>query len=350
MADSSLLNDLMHAIETRARVAAEMLRRLNVVACGVGYKITGSERTLVPSVMVSVTQKQPVEALSADDLVPKQVNGVPTDVVQTGPIVAHALNRQGRLRPIRPGISIGHERGTAGTLGAYVRRDGEILLLSNNHVLALLNEASIGDVILQPGPSDGGSGVDRIGLLAEYIPMQFLDIVPEGQAAAQAETEPKGCLPLGSIFGRVPAPALPPVRLPVEPQHNEVDAALVRPDDTLAMDPRIVDIGGAPLGIAMPGLGTRVIKSGRTTGLTHATVIQIDVTVDVRYGEKAARFSNQIMTTPLSEPGDSGSLVLDYERNAVGLLFSGSSVVTVVNPIQAVLKAFKAELITENTI
>jgi hypothetical protein len=36
---------------------------------------------------------------------------------------------------------------------------------------------------------------------------------------------------------------------------------------------------------------------------------------------------------------------MDYERNAVGLLFSGSEMVTVINPIDLVLKALKADLV-----
>ena len=90
----------------------------------------------------------------------------------------------------------------------------------------------------------------------------------------------------------------------------------------------------------------RVVKSGRTTGITEAQIVQIDVTVNVKYGDLVARFANQIMTTPFSQQGDSGSLVLDFERRAVGLLFSGSPQITVLNPIDAVLSALDAELVT----
>jgi hypothetical protein len=51
------------------------------------------------------------------------------------------------------------------------------------------------------------------------------------------------------------------------------------------------------------------------------------------------------MTTPFSQQGDSGSLVLDFERKAVGLLFSGSPQITVINPIASVLSALDAELV-----
>jgi hypothetical protein len=76
-------------------------------------------------------------------------------------------------------------------------------------------------------------------------------------------------------------------------------------------------------------------------------VVQIDVTVDVTYGEKVARFRDQLIVTPFSQPGDSGSLVLDYERRAVGLLFSGSDNVSVVTPIAHVLNTLGVTLITD---
>ena len=53
-----------------------------------------------------------------------------------------------------------------------------------------------------------------------------------------------------------------------------------------------------------------------------------------------AQFENQIVSTPMSQGGDSGSLLVDADsRRAVGLLFAGSSQATVFNPIQTVLDA-----------
>ncbi len=51
-------------------------------------------------------------------------------------------------------------------------------------------------------------------------------------------------------------------------------------------------------------------------------MVAINATVDVGYGGgKVARFTDQIITTPMSAGGDSGSLILSAEDNqAVGLL------------------------------
>ena len=60
----------------------------------------------------------------------------------------------------------------------------------------------------------------------------------------------------------------------------------------------------------------------------------INVTVNVNYGGgRVGRFCRQIVTANMSAGGDSGSLVLDSNENALGLLFAGSSVATIMNHI-----------------
>ena len=345
MPNANFTEVLRKALEIRPKIAPIMLLRRNVVGVGVGYKTRAHALTDEPSVVISVTRKQPPDALTPDDVIPPTLDGVATDVVQTGQIVSHSLNRRTRQRPVRPGVSIGHPRGSAGTLGGFIRRDGEVYLLSNNHVIAILNQAAIGDPILQPGPADGGTLFDQIAQLADYTRVRFLDELEDPDVA----DDPRGCgaLLAGLLAGsRAADQRSAPVAAGVAPPQNTADAAPARPGGSVPPHPPLIDVEGPPTGIALPELGMRVIKSGRTTGLTKAQIIQIDVTVDVQYGSRVARYTNQIMTTALSEQGDSGSLVLDYKRRAVGLLFSGSDTVSVVSPIQAVLDAFGGELVT----
>jgi hypothetical protein len=93
-------------------------------------------------------------------------------------------------------------------------------------------------------------------------------------------------------------------------------------------------------------VGDTLQKSGRTTGLSFGSVLQLDVTASVEYGEGlVAVYENQILADGMSAGGDSGSLVLNEERQAVGLLFAGSDQVTIMNPIQLVLDALNARMI-----
>ena len=65
-----------------------LLKRLNVVATGIGYKQTGGRKTAALCIICSVKKKVKADRLSAQDLVPTAVEGMPTDVVETGVIRA----------------------------------------------------------------------------------------------------------------------------------------------------------------------------------------------------------------------------------------------------------------------
>ncbi len=325
----SMRNVIATVQQMKRQHERELLRKPNAVAIGVGYKISGGVQTDEPAVIVSVKQKMPLAQLSASDAVPKTVGGVKTDVIETGEIVAFQDPRQ-KMRPARPGISIGHYQITAGTLGCLARKNGETLILSNNHVLANSNNARVGDPIWQPGKADGGTSADQIGTLSEFIAIAF-----DG-----ASPPPIGCLAqLLAFFG------VKPRAMQNEPGNNKVDCALARPTTPDLVTPDILNIG-VPIGVGAATLGTPVQKSGRTTGYTTGTIQQIDVTVSVNYGGPIATFTGQLMAGAMSQGGDSGSAVLDMSKRVVGLLFAGSPTTTIINPIQFVVSMLGIEIVT----
>jgi len=324
------MDDLRAAL---SGVRRELLAREHVVAAGIGYKTVGGKRTDELSIVCSVVKKVPEALLATDDLVPGEIRGIPTDVVETG-ILRAQLERTDRWRPAPGGVSIGHPSVTAGTLGCLVRKNGETLILSNNHVMAAENAAAIGDPILQPGPYDGGSDPgDRIAVLEEFVPIRFLSTEPSDCTVARTVAVLANALAylLGS------GTRLLAVRL--QEEENRVDAALARPVNPADLSEEILELGTIRA-IGSAGLGTPVRKSGRTTGLTSDEILQVDVTADITYGAgRTARFTDQIMAGAMSGGGDSGSAVLDAENNLVGLLFAGSDTTTVINPIGHVVDA-----------
>jgi hypothetical protein len=89
----------------------------------------------------------------------------------------------------------------------------------------------------------------------------------------------------------------------------------------------------------------RVRKSGRTTDYTEGSITLLNATVNVSYGNKTARFTGQVITGPMSQGGDSGSLIVDaVENRAVGLLYAGSNLATIFNPIDKVLTALNVTI------
>lgn len=278
----------------------------NVQGVGIGYKVTHRIATKEKALQVYVDRKIHTRLLKPEDRIPDEVEGIPTDIVETGKF---QIGRkfppiyQRRVRPAPAGVSVGHHEVTAGTLGALVRQGGDVYILSNNHILANENHAKVGDPILQPGPYDGGRpDRDTIAQLAGFVTL-------ESEAT------------------------------------NTVDAALATPIVRDDVAPEVLHIGRVK-GDAEPEVDMAVRKSGRTTRYTEGTVTATDVTLRVWYSEGTLVFTDQFMVSArggFSGPGDSGSLIVDRENRAVGLLFAGSTLTTVANRWTNVAKALKVK-------
>ncbi len=223
---------------------------------------------------------------------------------------------QRRVRPLRPGLSVAHPDVSAGTLGGFVRVDGRLAVLSNNHVLAASDAAEIGDPVLQPGPADGGTSADRVGSLTAF----------EDLSAARA---------------------------------NLVDAAVAVLDAGVGAEPG--DLPGGPLAGPVPGSldiepDELVEKVGRTTGHTRGRITAVEVDgLAGQYDVGDYTFDDLIeiagRSGAFSQGGDSGSVIWrSSDRAPLGLLFAGSSTggdggagVTFANPLSTVLEVLGAE-------
>ena len=315
----------------------QLLDRANVVAAGVGYKITGDQKTSTLSIVCSVSKKVAASQLSSTDLVPATLDGMPTDVIETGVIRALQSPTE-KYRPAPGGVSIGHRDITAGTLGCLLKKDGRSVILSNNHVLANSNAAEIGDPILQPGPHDGGRyPEDHIADLEQFVPINIIGTPSDCPTATGIASFLNGIARLLGSSVQLQA-------IDQQATENLVDAAIARPLNPEDVKDEILQIGTIQ-GAIEGELGMAIKKSGRTTGLTTGEIQQVDVTVNVQYGEgKIARFTDQLMGGAMSQGGDSGSAVLDESNHLVGLLFAGSDTSTIMNRIQNVFSTLGVSL------
>jgi PKD repeat protein len=289
--------DFGPAIRAAARHTPALMQRPGVVGTGVGLDEEGR-----PSVRLFLVHGQ------VRDL-PTRLDNVPVSRVVTGNFVLRQ-DRTARVRPAPIGFSVGHPSITAGTLGARVTDGSQVFILSNNHILANNNNASIGDAALQPGAFDGGSQpADVIGTLYDYEPFSF-------------------------------------------DSNNVMDAAIaiVNPNDISGSTPATAGYGPPSTNTVNASVGMAVQKYGRTTGHTFGTVAETNVTVSVCFETRgpfqcarSATFVGQFTVTDgsFSAGGDSGSLIVTASgNNPVGLLFAGSSTRTIANPIQVVLDRF----------
>lgn len=322
-----------------ADVRNELLDKPNVTATGIGYKVTDGKLTNELALICSVDTKKSKQSLTERELIPASIQNVPTDVYPTGAIYAFQ-NPTERFRPAPGGVSIGHKNITAGTFGCLVKKSGKLYILSNNHVLANSNNADIGDAILQPGPYDGGQlSTDQIAKLSEFIRINFPGEddgpdCPFGKFAASLLNW------LASLLGS--KTRLQSTR--IQAAENLVDAAIAEPLKVSEVKNEILKIGKIA-GLDEATLGMAVKKMGRTTNFTTGSIIQIDVTTKVNYGtNKVATFVDQVMAGAMSQGGDSGSAIVNDENKLVGLLFAGSSSVTIINRIQNVFNALQISL------
>jgi PKD repeat protein len=289
------------AIQAQNRHTHKLKRIPGVVGTGTGIGPDG-----LPVIKVFTTRARIAE-------IPKNLDGFPVQEEVTGIIVAFDCPGGPECwwnRPVPIGVSTGHPAITAGTIGCRVKdADGNVYALSNNHVYANSNIATIGDDVIQPGTFDGGSlPDDYIGTLHDFVEIDF------------------------------------------NGGNNTVDAAIAKSSLGDLGNATPADGYGTPSSTIVDAFpGQAVKKYGRTTGLQPGEVSAINVEVDVCYEgfifcTKLATFVNQIIITPgaFSDPGDSGSLIVtnDAHSNPVGLLFAGSDTHTVANPIGVVLDAF----------
>lgn len=315
----------------------------NVVGLGFGYKIVQGRTTNKPAVMVLVKKKIPDEQSLGRNMIPKILSETPTDVIEVGDVRLLAA-RVEKARPAKPGMSIGHYKITAGTFGALVRdqKTGKPLILSNNHVLANATDgndgrSAIGDVILQPGAHDGGTPSDVIAYLERFVPISKNTGTSSCAIANGLKKIINGLL-------RVVKPDYEINFVKKTSSRNMIDAAVARPVKAEYVASDIVGLGEIT-GIREPSIGMTLQKSGRTTGISKSSIQAMDIVLKVMLGPgEEAVFYEQILTGPMAQPGDSGSIVVNDEMKAVGLLFAGSDQATLINPIINVMKLLQIEL------
>lgn len=224
-----------------------------------------------------------------------------------------------------------------GTLGSLVTRNGTQFILSNNHVLADSDFGTgggppSGDAISQPAIIDAPAacsttGTKTVANLSEFFNLQTGPTPKVDAAIAQvvsgAVDSSGNILLLGATATNgVPDPGAPAAGAGITP--------------TQAV--------GAPHN----GL---VAKSGRTTGLTCASIMATNVSGSITYTQNCdgSGTSYQVSYTGLvqvagsdfSAEGDSGSLIVTQDTaEAVALLFGGNGQDTIGNAIGDVLNAF----------
>jgi len=298
-----LMENLKQFVRTQG---VDYLQDGNITSVGIGYKQKDGKPTRELAIQFTVGTKAVPELLESLGTrpIPESINvngvNVPTDVIQRefkpeAKVIAEAStsNRKSRVDPISPGVSVANKKETAGTLGCIVfdQQTGTPYILSNWHVLHGPS-GNIGDDIVQPGPHDDNR-VNR-NLVGKLVRSHL------GAAG---------------------------------------DCAIATIEDR-SFKQDILDLGVKVEQIGEPELDDKVIKSGRTTNVTHGIVTRVNTIASINYGgsvgvqdiggfEIGPDEDNLPDNGEISMGGDSGSVWLFKASNGkpskimAGLHFAG---------------------------
>ena len=302
-----------------AGVAARLRAIPGVRHVSVGLKVQGRTVSKDLCIRVYVRTKRPDADLTAIERIPRDIDGIPTDVnVMRKPELTVDATR---YRPLRGGSLISNrivglnQSGTgttmeAGTFGctATLTRDGSPVLLTNWHVL-MANTARVGEPVFQPAPLRIPDldladlplrPVDRDDAIAFIVDARITDKVDAGIARLDVSSCCRCC-------------------------------GLDYRDEIVGLS-----VGGQPpsnniLGMRPAVAGSTVYKVGITTGRTVGTVV--DATTDDLQGSLNGvdytltgqiEIASQDTAEYFSSRGDSGAAIIDDEGWIVGLLFGSA--------------------------
>ena len=234
-----------------------------VTGISIGVKEVGGEvdRSVGPVVAIHVRRKRTTARVPPADRIPRAILGVPTDVIEGTytPSATAASGTASPVFPLRPGSSFARHNGTASTLAGVVRdQAGVRYLLGAGHTLNEFGRFRRGDPMVHPGPADSL----QPALVARY------ERVHLGMDAGIAR---------------------------LEPGIQVVNRARITNDLILAPEmPRLLDV---------------LVKSGRTTEVTHGEVRNIGTLNGVFPAMRLVLPAGQ--SPPISLQGDSGSTWYD---------------------------------------
>lgn len=282
-------------------------------------------------IRVYVSRKLHPSAMDLRDMVPPEIDGVPTDVVEIGEMTAldvHPLAHAARVRPLAAGVSIGNWAITAGTLGWFFRDGrGREMLGSNAHVFAEnpLSRSSGETRIVQPGRADGGLVPDDVvGTYHWHQPLAGSDCIVSNTVTGLLNR-------LSALLGRrtrfqLTQTGKARIDFAVAEPTVEYELKLVTAEEWdgfvglgfagssqasfFCKAEHIEEAGWRPVGktIELATIGEIIHKVGRTSEYTSGRVLDDSAYGRVSYGGlSVVEFDDVILTTPMLEAGDSGN-------------------------------------------
>ena len=303
-------NEVTRAREATRKHSKDLLKIPGVQLVYTRTKIKAGLDTRQPATVVCVEKKLPPSALKALSIpmVPAELNGTVTDVIEIGKLTAPpptskvkllgAADHQKRYRPKVPGgVTAIEYCSTACTLTAWPWSDQvkEPVALQCWHCCRM--EQCVEGWILQPSPYD-------LGIYPGDVIAQFMagDIEnPKTDSGISRQVQPGGFATM-NIFGL-----------------------------------------GSFKGYIVPEVDDQFIKSGRTSAITKSTVLALDGAANISYPDKVRQKEDLIITGKMLDGGDSSSpakVIRDgvIQPPLAGQGFAGSDLISCFIKISNIIK------------
>ena len=355
-------------IDAYLKAREEFGRLENVAGVGFGRKETGDVLTPDLSITVFVLEKKPENEIRPDQRIPPTFEGYRTDVRVVPDVVPAKCDNQDRYTTIQGGIQIQARNKNStvtgdankGTLGCIVRKRGDdsgdnYHLLTADHALDH-DDSDVGGLVYHPSaPAAGDTSSSQMIAMIESNGIQA-DVEFTGRRPTNGEEVPMNgwvdcaiarldlasrCCGISCKKDNVTHAA---TIIDLDPGGTNNDITDVR-DISLDFD---MALGEGPHGTVTDA--NRVVKVGRTTGRTVGIVTHVNSAAraggNIVSGFIEIAFDTSSTSNGLNckghalffEGGDSGSLVLDMQRRAVGLAFGSQ-------PRDGILRCFACHII-----
>lgn len=329
-----------------ARAEAKLCRIPGVVGVGFGLKEVEGRTTDQVSFRVYVAAKKPRSALKADEVIPPEFEGIPTDVllaIADEPLHCEDLARHDQLVG---GISIvTRDNLELGTLGFFATIDGElghdnVVMVSNHHVLSA-GAPRRGDTVYQPALVMNPSGNVSFANPDDKHPVAKLHNI--GSASVYPFTYPGE-----AVIDTYIDCATARLNISVSSWCNS-NCGISYRNEIIGLNINGSSRISGVARIAHADIGTAraiVYKVGRRTGRTKGRVVEV-------YGARLGPGKVMIIEpigldceglSRFGDHGDSGSALINEQRQLVGLLFGKSQFNTIqmlgvhIHPVLAYLQ------------
>ncbi len=311
-------------LELRERARAQLDAIPGVRAVGFGVKVVDSELTGQRALRVYVDEKKPLDELPPDQVIPDEIEGIPTDVITIPRGQEFGTQDTSMHSPLIGGITITNMKPIpaggfeGGTLGCFATMDGvsgpkNVAVLTNNHVLAA-GGGAVGDTVYQPNLTGGNVDPLNTGPIGKTL---HLGIKGQYNFTYPTESQASYYLDCASAQLNIDISSWCDCNCGVS-YKNELREISISGNSKLEGVARAVD-------------NETVFKSGRTTGGTQGTIE--DPLGSVLFGSPAVQIDNIIIVRPTNPPdpafadhGDSGAALVNAQNKLIGLVFGGEEV------------------------